>query len=241
MIPASHIQYARDGLSPAPKGPLRFGAGRGDPFTTGLRYEFFCAVDEVAPDVAGEMVETIGPVFERLAEGTTEGDLREFASVAREHEEFLTKWRKWAQRYGLHRDSWILDRVLTLLPAFLRNPDIRPSFAAVPLLAAYPAPGRQITPPGPYRCGLESRADYMKRINEYADLVEDVARATGWESAPAKQLYRLHLRWLARFQVGGEPMKAIAEAEGVGLRHVEKVVREMAAMIDLTRRTDTPP
>ena len=229
-------------MSPAPKGPFRLPAGGGDPFTTNLRYEFFCAVDEVAPEVAGEMVQTIGPMFERLAERMTEGDLREFAWIAREQKEFLAAWREWAQPYSLHRDSWILDHVLNLLPAFLGDPDITQSFGGAPFLAAYPAPvpGRQITPPE-YRPDAESRADFMKRVNEYADLLEDVARGIGWEPAPTKRLDRLHLRWLARFQVEGESVGAIADTVRMDRRHLERVLKEMAGLIGLTRRTLTLP
>ena len=79
-------------------------------------------MDEVAPELAGGMVQTIGPVFKRLAERLTESDLLSLARIALEQEEFLAAWRKWGEVYGLHRDSWILEdssfvgRLRRLLP-----------------------------------------------------------------------------------------------------------------------------
>lgn len=75
-------------MSPAPKRPFRTRSGRGDSFTSDLRYRFFRAVDEVAPELAGGMVQTIGPVFKGLAERLTEGDLLSFARIALEQKEF---------------------------------------------------------------------------------------------------------------------------------------------------------
>ena len=223
-------------MSPTRKMPFRSEVDRGDSFTTNLRDEFFRAVDEVAPKLAGEMVQPTGPLFERLAESITEGDLNSFAWIGRDQREFITAWREWAQPYGLHRDSWVLDHALSLLPAFLRNPDIPRSFGGVPFLAAYPVPGRQITPPRPYRPDQETRAEYDKRVEEYADQVEDVARSTGWEPAPAKKYTRLHLLWLARFQVGGETVAAIVP-KGQHQRNIERALKDMTRLIGLTRRS----
>jgi hypothetical protein len=223
--------------------PLRSAVGRGDPFTTNLRYEFFRAVDEVAPALASQMLKAIGPTFEQLAERLTGGDLRELAWIAREQKDFLAAWRKWAQPHGLHRDPWILDHALSLLPAFLssdpdsRNPNSPPRFGAVPLLAACPVPGRQIAPPDRYRPDQETRADYLKRVGGYADLVEGVLLSTGWQSAPAKQYERVHLRWLARFQVKGESVAAIVRTVRPDRRNVERALQQMASLIGLTRRT----
>ena len=233
-------------MSPAPKQPFRSSHWR-DPSTTGLRYEFLRKVDEVAPELAGGMVAIVGPVFQQLADSTTEGDLPAFAWIAKDEEGFREAWQNWAQRYGLHRDQWILDHALILLPAFLNNPDIPPGFGAVPLLAAYPEPGRQITAPGPYLVGLESRADYMKRINEYADLVEEVAGDLGWKPGPWKKEAQAHVEWLARFQVKGETVSSIAEhpdtanpsAPANDNRTVGRALKEMAELIGLTRRTLT--
>ena len=229
-------------MSPARKMPFRRKAGRGDPSTANLRYEFFRAVDDVAPHLAGEMVQVVGPTLRQLAERLTEGDLHWFAWIARDQEEFMTAWWGWAQPYGFHLDSWILDHVLCLLPAFLRNPDIAPIFSGAPVLAAYPVPGRQITPPGPYRPDRETLADYQKRVSEYANLVADVAHVTGWEPSRAKPNTTRHLRWLARFQVLGETVEAIAHAEEpepLDRRSVERALKEMADLIGLTRRNRT--
>ena len=73
-------------MSPAPKRPFRSRSGRGDSFTTDLRYRFFRAVDEVAPELAGGMVQTIGPVFKGLAERLTESDQLSLARIALERE-----------------------------------------------------------------------------------------------------------------------------------------------------------
>lgn len=248
-------------MSPAPKRPFRSKPGRGDSFTTDFRSQFFRAVDEVAPELAAQMVQALGPVFKGLAERLSEGDLSSFAWIAREQKEFMTAWREWGQPYGLDQDSWILNHALIFLPAFLKNPDIPPSFGGAPVLVAYPIPGqeitpvgRQITPPGPYRVDLETRAEYFKRVSQYADLVEKVARTTGWEPAPAKPQAQRHLRWLARFQVKGETVAAIVRSEQekemeatdedkplLDQRTVERALKEMAALIGLTRRTLTRP
>ncbi|MCH9015713.1 MAG: hypothetical protein IH877_08525 [Gemmatimonadetes bacterium] len=45
-------------------------------------------MDEVAPELAGGMVQTIGPVFKGLAERLTEGDLLSLARIALEQKEF---------------------------------------------------------------------------------------------------------------------------------------------------------
>ena len=105
-------------MSPASKRPFRSKPGRGDSFTTDLRYQFFRTVDEVAPELAAQMVEAVGPVFKGLAERLTEGDVPSFAWIAREQKELLTAWREWGQPYGLDQDSWILDHALSFLPAF---------------------------------------------------------------------------------------------------------------------------
>ena len=52
------------------------------------RYQSFRAVDEVAPELASGMVQTIGPVFKGLAERLTEGDLPSLARIALEQKEF---------------------------------------------------------------------------------------------------------------------------------------------------------
>ena len=199
-------------MSPAPKRPFRYSRPAGI-FTTDLRYRFLRAVDEVAPELAAQMVQAIGPVFKRLAERVTEVDLPSFPCIARQQEEFLTAWRKWGQPYGLNQDSWIMDHALSCLPAFLSDPDMPPSFARAPVLMAYPRPGLEFTLPGPYYPDLETRAEYDKRVSEYADSVEKIARATGWEPAPAKPRAQPHLRWLARFQVKGETVAAIVRSE----------------------------
>lgn len=233
-------------MSPARRMPLKSASGRGDKVTTELRSEFFRAVDEVAPDLAGEMVEAIGPLYGELAERLTGGDLREFAWIARQQEDFCSEWREWAESYGLHRDAWILDHALRLLPAFLSSdPDsigtIPRRFGDVPVLVAYLVPGRQITPPGPYRPDQESRAEYERRVSAYADLVEGVAQRIGWVPAPAKRTVRLHLGWLARFQVLGEAQAGIANSEHLKQRSVERAIQQMANLIGLTRRTIALP
>ena len=231
-------------MSPAPKQAFR-SSHWGDRSTTDLRYEFLKAVDKVAPELAGRMVEIVGPVFQRLADSMKEGDLPAFARIAKDQEDFLEAWEDWAQPFGLHRDRWILDHALRLLPAFLKDASIPRSFGGVPLLAAYPTPGRQITPPEPYRPDQESRPDYDKRIKDDADLREDVARTIGWKPGPSKVKAQIHLEWLARFQVKGDTVKSIADhpdiakpgAKGKDIRSVEKILKEMAELIGLTRRT----
>ena len=218
-----------------------------------LRYGFLRAVDEVAPELAAEMVQAIGPVLKLLAERVPEFDLLSFPLIARDKDEFLTAWRKWGQPYGLHQDSWIADHALSILPTYLSDPDIPPSFAGAPVLVAYPQPGRKMAVPGPYHPDLETRAEYDKRTSEYADSVEKVARATGWEPAPAKPRVQRHLRWLARFQVKVETVAAIVRSEREKAREatdeekpyldprtVERALEKMAGFIGLTRRTPTP-
>ena len=232
-------------VSPARKKPLKSAAGRGDTVTTELRYEFFRVVDEVAPGLAGEMVEAIGPTYRRRAEHLSGGDLRGFAYIAHGDKDFFAAWLKWAQPYGLHRDSWILDHARALLPAFLSDdPDsanIPRGFGCVPYLVAYPIPGRQITPPEAYRPDQESLAEYKKRVSEYANLVESVARCTGWTDAPAKQYEHLHLSWLVRFQVKRETMVEICKSAKEGLRSVERAIQDMFKLIGLTPRPSTSP
>ena len=130
-------------MSPAPK--QRFRSPHGwDPSTTDLRQGFLRAVDKVAPELASGMVKSVGPAFQRWADHTTGGDA---------HKDFLAAWWEWSEPFGLHRDPWILELACCLLPAFLNNPDLTPSFAGAPLLSAHllPVAGSKITPPGPYR------------------------------------------------------------------------------------------
>ncbi len=236
------MAHSQSAMSPGPKMAFRSWGGRRDPSTSRLRSEFLRAVDEVAPHLASEMIETVGPVFEQLAKRSTDGDLRAFAWIAREERDFLAAWRAWAEQYGLHRDRWILDHAASLMAAVLSkdpsraHPELR-RFTAVPLQSAHLPPGHQIPPPDPFRPDEETRAAYEKRIGAYVASVKAVARSLGWEPAPTRPDERLHLQWLARFLVNGETAGAIAHSAGTDRRNVERALEKMADSIGLTRRT----
>ena len=138
-----------------------------------------------------------------------------------------------------------LPRPGSIEPAFLSDDpdsrDIPRKFGGAPYLVAYPTPGHRITPPEAYCPDQESRAEYDKRVSAYADLVESVARLTGWTDAPAKQHEHLHLSWLVRFQVKRETMVEIAGPGSPDRRSVERAVQEMFKLIGLTRRPGTRP
>lgn len=240
-------------MSPAPKRPF-YSAYWGDPSTTELRRVFLCAVDEVAPELASEMVKIVGSVFQSLADLSTNGDPLAFARIAKDEEELVAAFNDWAHQYGLDRDQWIFDHALLVIALFLKNPELQPGFGAVLLLAAYEdpttsygAPGRQISPPGPYRPDLQTRRDYMDQVGSYADLVEETARSLGWEPVTWKPNAKIHLEWLARFQVNGELVASIslhhdpgnARAKSKQVRTIERALKGMADLIGLTRRTLT--
>ena len=248
-------------MSPAKRKPLRLPGGEGDDYRAAARLGYLQAVEDVAPHIAAKLREDVGPPYAHLADHlaetrshplhrslrgiTTAPDRRakleaagwdEGVTRVNLQEAVLDALTAWAEPYHLHRDPWILDHALRHLWAEYRNRKKEP----VPLGTVGPSVTfRYARGPAPpeYEPPYETRAAYLERVGEYVQAVEGAYRESGWEDTPNRPHGRMHLRWLARFQVNGEKVNDLAASVGVQPRPLQSALKGAAELIGLTRRT----
>ena len=210
------------------------------------QYEFLAAVDAEVPKAAGRLAAKVGPyatkvdIFElsvlRVAgeKATSSGDPR-----LQRRANLLQEVEAWGIDHNLN-ESWILQHALSLLwhstkdaKKWLQEPRLGIGFQVGGI--AYTPPQTMSLPP--YRPDHETRQWFMDRVREYAENVEETFKAEGWRQEPYKPHLRMHLRWLARFQVGPKTVEDIAASEGVSKRNVERALSECAELVELKRRT----
>lgn len=227
-------------MSPAPHKPLRGVKPEEDQYLAAARLEFLVAVDEVRPAAATALAKDVGsagtgPDYERsLSVGGPKTDVRHEALQQRA--EVLTELDAWGDKYHL-RDPWILDHALQLLLRHQDNLEGLKKLAVDPGAVTYTPPTfAQTVPPPEYRPDQETLNDYIERAWKYVAEVEAAWEDAGWQIELHKPHLPIHLRWLARFQVGGETVESIAESGRVDKRDVRRALKGTAKLIDVKRR-----
>jgi len=253
-------------MSPAPKRPMGAPDPDADQSVVFGRIRFFEALDSVKPGVAREFASAVGPSFLALtkdldtrgiaartypgsgmfrglskrreeAESYPQSSLRDLILGRIDKETaFQERWHEWAQPLNLHRDEWVLIHLWDLLWRYQNQLDSLDKLGLPTRGGAYTIPSSDLEPPQ-YFPDRMTRAEYQKGVDAYVAEVEAAFHSAGWKKTPNPSSELIHLRWLARFQVAGETVKALADSEGVEPRTVERALRIMADRIGLTRRT----
>ncbi len=175
------------------------------------RLQFLRKVQKYYPDVVQNLEISVLPKVEL---GTAEAPIR------RPRGEGVEKaLQEWGERWSLS-DDWVLTKARDLL-VNLANEEVTPSdsefelgFGLIGLDPPKVERDRQkveISPPI-YVLYQESRKDYLVRVNEYADAVEQVYDEAGWEETTQQPEQEMHIGWLVRHDVGGESIRQIARS-----------------------------
>ncbi len=224
------------------------------------RGRFLQAVRRIVPDVLDDLAGEPYALYEQLAQATElpdRAEWQEYLSATPDSDAALVPLRdnlqSWAQRWHLETD-WCLERALDTLGFWHRWPGsyllqrkwggrghaFWHALNAEERCFTFTHPGWEPTEDTRANAARAIRAEFKKRLSEYLDEIDHLARHRGYVPTPKKRVGDDHFDWLVMYQVQELSYPQIARRVCLERQSVTDGIKDAARLIDLPLRPPSP-